>query len=196
MADTKKQILQIAFGLFLKKSYKEVSLNEIVEEAGLTKGAFYHYYRSKEELFEAVVKYFYNHGLITDFRNFPRTSLKEFYSTYLKLLEDPSNTGDLEEGDTNLFLFLHEASRRVNDFLSIHIAQRKKEIWAWTEIIETAKRKKEIKSDIPDEQIANMFINLSDGISMNRAFINKDGITSLKELQRDWDNLYRLLTGK
>lgn len=41
---------------FLKKGFKSASLRNIVKEAGVTTGAFYGYYKSKEELFEALVK--------------------------------------------------------------------------------------------------------------------------------------------
>ena len=41
---------------FLEKGYKSASLRNIVKTAGVTTGAFYGYYDSKEELFEALVK--------------------------------------------------------------------------------------------------------------------------------------------
>ncbi|MDO4942277.1 MAG: TetR/AcrR family transcriptional regulator [Lachnospiraceae bacterium] len=40
---------------FLKKGFKSASLRNIVKEAGVTTGAFYGYYESKEQLFEALV---------------------------------------------------------------------------------------------------------------------------------------------
>ncbi len=40
---------------FLEKGYKNASLRNIVKSVGMTTGAFYGYYKSKEELFEALV---------------------------------------------------------------------------------------------------------------------------------------------
>ena len=40
---------------FLEKGFKTASLRKIVKTAGVTTGAFYGYYDSKEELFEALV---------------------------------------------------------------------------------------------------------------------------------------------
>lgn len=40
---------------FLKKGFQSASLRNIVRTAGVTTGAFYGYYNSKEELFEALV---------------------------------------------------------------------------------------------------------------------------------------------
>lgn len=41
---------------FLKKGFQSASLRNIVKAAGVTTGAFYGYYSSKEALFEALVK--------------------------------------------------------------------------------------------------------------------------------------------
>ncbi len=40
---------------FLEKGFKSASLRSIVKEAGVTTGAFYGYYKSKEALFDAIV---------------------------------------------------------------------------------------------------------------------------------------------
>jgi AcrR family transcriptional regulator len=44
-----------ALNLFYERGYDASSVNDIVAEAGLTKGAFYHYFSSKEELLGVVV---------------------------------------------------------------------------------------------------------------------------------------------
>lgn len=41
---------------FLEKGYLGASLRNIAREAGVTTGAFYGYYKSKAELFDALVK--------------------------------------------------------------------------------------------------------------------------------------------
>ena len=46
-------ILSAAMQEFLEKGFKSASLRNIVKTAGVTTGAFYGYYDSKEELFEA-----------------------------------------------------------------------------------------------------------------------------------------------
>lgn len=45
---------------FLEKGFKSASLRNIVKTAGVTTGAFYGYYKSKEELFDALVEEQYN----------------------------------------------------------------------------------------------------------------------------------------
>ncbi|MDR1882398.1 MAG: hypothetical protein LBR26_06395, partial [Prevotella sp.] len=99
-------------------------------------------------------------------------------------------------GDMNFFIFMSEAVLRIIDFKAIHSGQRKKECWAWTEIISVAKRNKEIKSALPDEDIAMLFLDLCDGIMMNSVFSQKEETGVMKELKRALDNLYDLLVNK
>jgi AcrR family transcriptional regulator len=42
--------------LLVERSYSEVSMNEIAEAAGVTKGALYHHFDSKEELYLAMMR--------------------------------------------------------------------------------------------------------------------------------------------
>lgn len=52
---TQQSILQAGKKEFLAKGFQAASLRNIVKEAGVTTGAFYGYYKSKEELFDALV---------------------------------------------------------------------------------------------------------------------------------------------
>lgn len=53
--DTKKRIEECAMKEFLEKGFNGASLRKIVHNAGVTTGAFYKYYSSKESLFEGLV---------------------------------------------------------------------------------------------------------------------------------------------
>ena len=57
---TLERIHSAAQAEFLEKGYQSASLRNIVKMAGVTTGAFYGYYKSKEELFEALVGEHYN----------------------------------------------------------------------------------------------------------------------------------------
>lgn len=54
-SNTLKSIHEAGKREFLEKGFKSASLRNIVKKAGVTTGAFYGYYKSKEELFEALV---------------------------------------------------------------------------------------------------------------------------------------------
>jgi AcrR family transcriptional regulator len=54
-AATTKAILDAARALFARHGYAEVSIDQIAERAGYAKGAFYHHFSSKQEVFEQVL---------------------------------------------------------------------------------------------------------------------------------------------
>lgn len=49
-----RRLLTVATRLFAKKGFENTSVQEIVEAAGVTKGAMYHYFSSKDELLYEV----------------------------------------------------------------------------------------------------------------------------------------------
>ena len=55
--NTKDSILKIALQLFLKKGYKDVSYRDLIKETGLSKGAIYHHFKSKEDLLVSTFEF-------------------------------------------------------------------------------------------------------------------------------------------
>ena len=52
---TKNKILDAAFNVFVKNGYKDTTMSHIVKESGLSKGAIYHHYSSKKDLFISLI---------------------------------------------------------------------------------------------------------------------------------------------
>jgi AcrR family transcriptional regulator len=81
----RSELLDQALGLYLSRGYDNTSLNDVIAEAGMSKGAFYHYFPSKEALLVAIAD------------RFGRQTLAE--------LEDVFNAPDLDPlGRLNAFL--------------------------------------------------------------------------------------------
>lgn len=56
MATAKSKLISTAQGLMLTQGYQPTSVDEIIATAGVSKGSFYHYFKSKEELGAAVAE--------------------------------------------------------------------------------------------------------------------------------------------
>ena len=54
--DTKERILETALTLFAQSGYLGTSMHDIAKELGITKGALYKHYASKQAIFDAIVK--------------------------------------------------------------------------------------------------------------------------------------------
>lgn len=53
--ETKTRILESAIKLFSSQGYNKASVDDICREAGISKGAFYHHFESKQALFLALL---------------------------------------------------------------------------------------------------------------------------------------------
>ena len=195
MTNTKEHILKTSLLLFLQKSYKDVTMKDIVEKTGLSKGAFYHYFPSKEELFKEIADYFLSKGKI-DYSSFSKESFNEFYHQYAALLGQSFmkmmeflNVNSNEHTAFNFFFIMFEAASRLPDLLKIELDLHKKDVVAWKKIINTARKKGEIESNASDEQIAEMFLCCVDGISLR--MVNNNRLNFFrKDIIKMFDCLY------
>ncbi|MGB9842868.1 MAG: TetR/AcrR family transcriptional regulator [Caldisericia bacterium] len=101
----KETIFEEALKLFLEKGFNETSIEDITKNALISKGSFYTYFKSKEELLENVVKELLNNvekrfyslikkekkeplDYLVDFFNFNISLANEYSSYVLTILRD------------------------------------------------------------------------------------------------------------
>jgi len=56
--ERRAELLDCAQLLFLAHGYDHTTVNDVIDRAGVSKGAFYHYFTSKEALLEALAERF------------------------------------------------------------------------------------------------------------------------------------------
>lgn len=64
MSDRKLHVLRIAQRLFTEKGFATTSVQDIIEEANISKGTFYNYFRSKNECLVAILEHAYEEAII------------------------------------------------------------------------------------------------------------------------------------
>ena len=57
------ELINCAQGLFLTRGYERTTINDVISATGLSKGAFYHHFKSKEDLLEAIAARFARESL-------------------------------------------------------------------------------------------------------------------------------------
>lgn len=87
---TKENILTQSFQLFLNEGYKEVSIQNIVSHCGISKGAFYHHFKSKDDLYEEVLnRFFFNYFNESEFDYSQEKNLKDKLAEFVEHLISP-----------------------------------------------------------------------------------------------------------
>ncbi len=59
----REELIDCAQRLFLGRGYEKTTINDVIAATGLSKGAFYHHFRSKEDLLEAITERFARESL-------------------------------------------------------------------------------------------------------------------------------------
>ncbi len=196
MNEAKEHILKTAFGLFLQKNFKEVTMKEIVEKTGLSKGAFYHYFESKEKLFFEVIDTFYFKNIMVDFNLLNKNSLYEFYNDYVekmvliinKMQSDYSYCDSL--ANMNFITIMFDAVHMFPELKSKLMKAMQEELDAWIDVIKNSRERGEFTSPMTDDQIAKVFIYSNDGIGLRLLLENKTEKMK-EEMLTLWDNFYK-----
>jgi AcrR family transcriptional regulator len=197
MNGTKEYIIVESSKLFLRKNFKEVTMQEIVQKTGLSKGAFYHHFKSKEQLFTEVLNYFFTHVFVHDYESYSKDSFFAFYHDYANAVQNIGkhyleNMKEEEDSyfNVNYFTLIFDALKLFPDFRQTVVSGFTTELEIWKSVISKARDKGEIKSSMTDEEIAMTFISLSDGVSMHM-IVRGIRINEVKNIFLNlWDKLY------
>lgn len=105
------KILDAAADVFRRAGYAEAGIDQIMAAADLTRGAFYAHFKSKEALFDAVLRH--RHPFLDRLARLPDDdlgALRNEFSAYL----DPENLAEVSVGCT-LVALTGEAARRSDE---------------------------------------------------------------------------------
>lgn len=199
--DTKSHIIKESLKLFLKKSFKDVTLSEILEKTGLSKGAFYYYYKSKEQLFLEIIESYFSYMVVYNFEKYSKESLQTFYMDHLKDLEkavrrftsEKSKMASIRAMDNNYFYPIFDAMRLLPEFRGKFLEARQKELYHWSDAIDRARKSGEINSKMSNEQIARIFIYTGNSIGMQLIMENGPIVTITEVYQNFWNSFYESL---
>ena len=199
MKDSKEHILATAFKLFIAKTFKEVTMNEIVQATGLSKGAFYYYFKSKEQLFLEVIQDYLLANLIVDYDQFNQLSLHGFYTDCLNFIGKRSSSeitqaiADNDGTSSNLYTLLFEAIKFFPELKPKFAEYDAYKLKAWLKIIEQAKQTGEIQTNMSDESIAKMFLSSVESTGIRIALGLGDPNHKKERLSLLWDSFYHQL---
>lgn len=193
MKDTREFIIDEAYRLFLNHSYEAVSISMISDAIGFTKGALYHHFRNKEELYRAVIdKHFPISNVAVDVDNI---SLEEYTKVCIehthKILKAIFGSDD-KFVPVNYLSLIADSFRHYKGFSEdrtkfIDDAVKHVEI-----IVKNAIKRGEIRSDINIKVVALQYFSLSIGLAGD--LIRNNSVDSaMKSLKSQLNQLYYLL---
>jgi len=186
MIETKERILEKSFVLFLQRGYKEVSLNEIIRECEISKGAFYHHFESKEELYlEVLHRFFFSYFKKQD-ADYSDTSLESklisFAETFVGPIIEISKLINSKQMNA-YYRFLFQA---VNSFPEIQQKVSKHfyiKGYYLNQIVEQAKANGEVKANLDSKTSARQVLASIVGVSV------LEGINDIDEVEKRYHQI-------
>ena len=193
MTSTKDYIVEEAFKLFLSHSYEAVTINEISKSVGLTKGALYHHYSSKEEIFREVI----NRYLVVDAWDIEEQceTLKEYVEASLEHTRNVLYKTFGEQATfvpVNYLSMLIDALRHNPGFEYEYEMKVKKMMSRVTEVMRDAAKRGEIRDDLDVEITALNYFSINLGIAAN-LYTYKSTDIAVNYLQRQLHEFYKLI---
>lgn len=194
MNDTREYIIDQAYGLFLSRSYEAVSISEISKAIGLTKGALYHHFRNKEELFMAVIdKNIKIHELNFDPENITLLNYIELCQKTAREIVSATYSENPAYIPHNLLALFIDAFRHYPGFADRRENLIQSEIAKTKKVLDRAVERGEIREDINTSMMAEIFFTLNTGVARSLIHSNMNQKRAIKQLKDQFQELYKLM---
>lgn len=196
---SKDNIVKSAFALFLEKGYKEVTIKKIMKATNLSKGAIYHHFESKEEIYLATLDTYYFNLLLTDelgqLSGIFVQDIEHLYSYVASMFDNIEHITEsgLEYPIRNFFSF--QLQSETNDLIREKIYDVVLKYRALVEnMVAIAIDQGQIKKDLNIKVIALQIIGMLEGIAIHHS-THRTGIKEfmIKKYKQVFDEYFKLI---
>lgn len=196
MTTLKENILKKAMILYMTRPYSEVTVKEIQNAVGCSRGVLYHHFINKEQIFEAVVKKF----ILPAFSNFsiiPQEKKSTLWDAIHASVEFRTNYIDLFQEvisdkliDYSFFKLIFHIGEHYEGFTELVNQSINKELEVWREIVGNAIKQGEIRTSLDTDFVSQYFALLPYGLGLVRAF--EQGLNS-EDIKTSYIKFYNLI---
>lgn len=193
MKETRDFIIDEAFKLFLANNYEAVSISLISNAIGFTKGALYHHFRNKEELFHAVIdKHLPMPSIEVDEETITLKAYTEACITHAGMILRSIFKNGENFSPINYLSLIADSFRHYEEFGREKTRTIKKDNEMARRIIERAIRRGEIRDNINVPAVASQYFSITIGLAGD-IMMNSSTESAIRSLREQLRELYNLL---
>ena len=208
MNNTRRQIIETAFLLFLKKGFKAVRLSDIERAAKITRGTFYYHFTNKEEVLKEGLYSYYallNSKRTEEFGHI--STLREYVDLTIQKLTGIHNysarTFSSEIPEILCLSLIVEVIAlfpdgrifTMSDVKKVVLASKMLRLSKLEQLILNAKRAGELRNDVDTSILAKNLLNISVGV-INYLIMHQDISYALSAVRSQYEQLYSLAVGE
>jgi AcrR family transcriptional regulator len=168
----KKEILASAFACFAKKGFEAATIDDIVHHSGISKGAIYNYFSSKDDIYLELMRsetLETNNEFIKKIADFQTALEKINYLFEVYLAIDPFEDKNAEDVIVHYeFKIYSSRNKDVNKILN----QRRHEFFIKliSDILEEGQLTGEVKETVNPKILADVFWSMLDGATIQTLY--------------------------
>ena len=102
--ERKKELIDIAEQLFIKKGYEQTAVSDIVKKAKVAQGTFYYYFKTKEEILDLITDRYININV----EGFEKIANEKGPNALEKIINILQFSSSFRNDRTSLIQYLHE----------------------------------------------------------------------------------------
>lgn len=178
--DTRDRIIRTAFIGFLENGYEGISLNEIIKRTGMTKGAFYYYFKNKEQLIKELIdKYLfsylniYGNSFISS-SNTAEESLYAMASVFANMFTIVSKQIDLEIDPRRFYSLFMSALSKNKDVYQSNSSNQEDLNSRLKRVIAKGIRNGEFRQEVDADEVAFLCSSMLHGVLLD--WVNDESI--------------------
>lgn len=167
--DTKTVIIRTAYLLFLEKGYDAVSVSMIQEAADIGRATMYHYFKSKQALFEAVMTMTFEVAKVEEQKcDTDGLLLSTYIAQRIEKAKKSMEHSPLPKtiGMLNYFILNFQALELNPDLAEQGDEIHRLEVNRWEQIIRNSVDQGEILKQTDVEKTARLFMNVRHGVGV------------------------------
>lgn len=177
---TRQKLLDAGLSAFIKQGYNGTGIQQIVDGAGLPKGSFYNYFKSKEDFVAEVIGHY-----TLSFNEFLESKVKESendaYSAIETLFDDLIKK--YEGKDCKKGCLVGNFAAEISDNSELSRKTMINSFNNWRDLIKViilrAQQQNSIREDIPADDISDFLLNSIEG-ALLRMKIEKNSVPLLQ----------------
>lgn len=153
-----RELLEAALDVFAQRGYRNTRLDDVAEAAGVTKGAIYHYFDTKEDLLLGVIEH--NQALAFGRVEDVLHDRNLAPSTRIRLVVERIFSGSTPRGRRLLALLIRGIAHEVPEVHARWLEQGPARLWTIVaELVKEGKASGEFRADADEEVAARLLVS-------------------------------------